>query len=142
MIDKNKIFNLFNTTPEVKTEGKRVATIEDFIGSPYAKIGMFTKLVLNHHVFHEKLKKFLQTEEPTYSIENTREAADYTVYNRAWEFIKQVDLENEDHFNALIEFNPMVFNKALKSAISYFEMYEQYEKCAHLHNIQQIVKEI
>ena len=36
----------------------------------------------------------------------------------------------------------MVFNKALKSAISYFEMYEQYEKCAHLHNIQQIVKEI
>ena len=91
MIDKNKIFNLFNSTPEVETKEKKVATIEDFIGSPYTKIGMFTKLVLNHHVFHEKLKKFLQTEEPTYSIENTREAADYTVYNRAWEFIKQVD---------------------------------------------------
>ena len=36
----------------------------------------------------------------------------------------------------------MVFSKALKSSINYFEMQEQYEKCAHLHNIQQIVKEI
>ncbi len=142
MINKDKIFNLFNNTPTVNEEVKKRPFIEDFISSPFAKIGMFTKLVLNHHVFHEKLRKFLQTEESTYSIENTREAADYTVYNRAWEYIEQINLENQKDFNALIEFNPMVFNKALKSSINYFEMQEQYEKCAHLHNIQQIVKEI
>ncbi len=142
MINKDKIFNLFNNTPVVNEEVQNRPFIEDFISSPFAKIGMFTKLVLNHHIFHEKLRKFLQTEESTYSIENTREAADYTVYNRAWEYIEQINLENQKDFNALIEFNPMVFNKALKSSINYFEMQEQYEKCAHLHNIQQIVKEI
>ena len=41
-----------------KKEEKRIS-IEEFIESPYAKIGMFTKLVLNHFVFQEKLKKFL-----------------------------------------------------------------------------------
>ena len=73
MINKDKIFNLFSTTPEVKKEEKRIS-IEEFIESPYAKIGMFTKLILNHFVFQEKLKKFLKTEEPAYNVENTEVA--------------------------------------------------------------------
>ena len=141
MINKDKIFNLFSTTPEVKKEEKRIS-IEEFIESPYAKIGMFTKLILNHFVFQEKLKKFLKTEEPAYNIENTEVAANYTVFNKAWSYIKEIDIDNESHFNALIGFNPTVFNKALQSAISYFQDYEEYEKCAHLFRIQQIVKEI
>ena len=72
MINKDKIFNLFNNTPTVDEEVKKTPFLEDFISSPFAKIGMFTKLVLNHHVFHEKLRKFIQTEESTYSIENTK----------------------------------------------------------------------
>ena len=141
MINKDKIFNLFSTTPEVKKEEKRIS-VEEFIESPYAKIGMFTKLILNHYVFQEKLKKFLKTEEPAYSIENTKEAANYTVFNKAWEYIREIDIENKDHINALIGFNPIVFNKALTSAIVYFQDGEEYEKCAHIFKIQEIVKEI
>ena len=141
MINKDKIFNLFSTTPEVKKEEKKIS-IEEFIESPYAKIGMFTKLILNHFVFQEKLKKFLKTEEPAYNVENTEVAANYTVFNKAWEFIKEIDIDNESHFTALIGFNPTVFNKALQSAIFYFQEHEEYERCAHLYKIQQIVKEI
>ena len=142
MINKDRIFNLFSTTPEVKEKEEKRISIEEFIESPYAKIGMFTKLILNHFVFQEKLKKFLKTEEPAYSIENTKEAANYTVFNKAWEYIREIDIENKDHINALIGFNPIVFNKALTSAIVYFQDGEEYEKCAHIFKIQEIVKEI
>ena len=142
MINKDRIFNLFSTTPEVKLKEDKRISIEEFIESPYAKIGMFTKLILNHYVFQEKLKKFLKTEEPAYSIENTKEAANYTVFNKAWEYIREIDIENKDHINALIGFNPIVFNKALTSAIVYFQDGEEYEKCAHIFKIQEIVKEI
>tara|TARA_R100001163_G_C4999508_1_gene149168 strand:- start:414 stop:842 length:429 start_codon:yes stop_codon:yes gene_type:complete len=142
MINKDRIFNLFSTTPEVKEKEEKRISIEEFIESPYAKIGMFTKLILNHYVFQEKLKKFLKTEEPAYSIENTKEAANYTVFNKAWEYIREIDIENKDHINALIGFNPIVFNKALTSAIVYFQDGEEYEKCAHIFKIQEIVKEI
>ena len=142
MINKDRIFNLFSTTPEVKEKEEKRISIEEFIESPYAKIGMFTKLILNHYVFQEKLKKFLKTEEPAYSIENTKEAANYTVFNKAWEYIREIDIENKDHINALIVFNPIVFNKALTSAIVYFQDGEEYEKCAHIFKIQEIVKEI
>ena len=142
MINKDRIFNLFSTTPEVKEKEEKRISIEEFIESPYAKIGMFTKLILNHYVFQEKLKKFLKTEEPAYSIENTKEAANYTVFNKAWEYIREIDIENKDHINALIGFNPIVFNKALTSAIVYFQDGEEYEKCAHIFKIQEIIKEI
>ena len=142
MINKDRIFNLFSTTPEVKEKEEKRISIEEFIESPYAKIGMFTKLILNHYVFQEKLKKFLKTEEPAYSIENTKEAANYTVFNKAWEYIREIDIENKDHINALIGFNPIVFNKALTSAIVYFQDGEEYEKCAHIFKIKEIVKEI
>jgi len=142
MINKDRIFNLFSTTPEVKEKEEKRISIEEYIESPYAKIGMFTKLILNHFIFQEKLKKFLKTEEPAYSIENTKEAANYTVFNKAWEYIREIDIENKDHINALIGFNPIVFNKALTSAIDYFQEGEEYEKCAHIFKIQEIVKEI
>ena len=92
MINKDKIFNLFSTTPEVKKEEKRIS-IEEFIESPYAKIGMFTKLILNHFVFQEKLKKFLKTEEPAYNVENTEVAANYTVFNKAWGYIREINID-------------------------------------------------
>ena len=57
MIDKNKLFNLFDDSPQQETISSR-KSLDDFIKSPFAKIGMFTKLILNHFVFHEKSYAF------------------------------------------------------------------------------------
>lgn len=142
MIDKNKLFGLFDNPQEQEVASEVRASLNDFIKSPFAKIGMFTKLILNHFVFHQKLQKFLEKEEPTYNVESTREAADFTVFNRAWSYIKQIDIDNPDDMEAMLNFNPKIFNKALQNALWYFESHEEYEKCAHLYKIQQIVKEI
>ena len=141
-INKDSIFNLFeDSSPKEDTIQIR-KSLDDYIKTPFAKIGMFTKLILNHFVFHQKLQKFLEKEEPTYKGKSTREAADYTIFNRSWNYIKQIDVDDPDHIEAMLNFNPKIFNKALQNALWYFEAQEEYEKCAHLHKIQKLVKEI
>jgi len=92
MIDKNKIFNLFNSEGGIPPNTNIKSMILD---EPFTKLGMFTKLIVNHQVFHQKLEKFLKAESPNYSIEDTKSASEYTVYNRAYHYIKKIDLEEK-----------------------------------------------
>jgi len=139
MIDKDKIFKLFVDGKEIDGD-KTQDEIKDFMNGPYAKIGMFVKLIQNHEVFHKKLEKFLKQEQPDYNVESTKEASEYTVYHRAWSYIKQVDLGKKEDVDAIINFDPKVFYKTLDGAVKFFENYEEYEKCAHLHKLKEIVK--
>ena len=136
-MNKDKIFELFDDTTNSTDDTK----LDIPYKSAYIKIGMFTKLILNHFVFHAKLEKFLQQEEPTYNVESTKEASSFVVFNRAWHYIKQVDLDDKETVFSILDFDPKSLNKALESAIAFFEEREEYEKCAHLFKIQQILKE-
>ena len=141
MIDKDKIFKLFVDGKEIdgdKTEDE----IKEFMDGPIAKIGMFVKLIQNHKIFHQKLEKFLKQEQPNYNIESTKEASEFTIYNRAWDYIKQIDIKNNGDTDAIINFDPKTFYNILNDAIKYFEALEEYKKCAHLFGIQNIVKKI
>ena len=141
MIDKDKIFKLFVDGKEISGD-KTEDEIKDFMNGPYAKIGMFVKLIQNHEVFHKKLEKFLKKEQPNYNVESTKEASEFTVYNRAWSYIKYIDINSKEDLNAIINFEHKALLKVLSSSITFFEVYEEYEKCAHLHKIQKTVKEI
>ena len=141
MIDKDKIFKLFVDGKDINGD-KTNEEIQEFMNGPYAKIGMFVKLIQNHEVFHKKLEKFLKQEQPDYNVESTKEASEYTVYYRAWSYIKNIDIDNSDHINAIVNFDPKIFYKTLDGAVNFFEEYEEYEKCARLHKIKEIVKKI
>lgn len=141
MIDKDKIFKLFVDGKEINDEQTK-SEIKDFMNGPFAKIGMFVKLIQNHKIFHQKLEKFLKKEQPNYDVQSTKEASEFTVFNRAWGYIKNISLDNHDDVNAIINFDSKVFFQALNEAIFYFQQYEEYEKCAHLFNIQEVVKRI
>jgi len=141
MINKDKIFQLFVDGKDISDE-KTKSEIKEFMNGPFAKIGMFVKLVQNHHIFHQKLEKFLKKEQPNYNVESTKEASEFTVYNRAWSYIKNISLENHEDVNAIINFDNKIFSKTLGNAVQFFEQYEEYEKCAHLHKIREVVKRI
>ena len=141
MIDKDKIFKLFVDGKEMSVD-KTEDEIKEFMDGPIAKIGMFVKLIQNHKIFHQKLEKFLKQEQPNYNIESTKEASEFTIYNRAWDYIKQIDIKNNGDTDAIINFDPKVFYSILNDAIKYFEALEEYKKCAHLFGIQNIVKKI
>ena len=137
-MNKDKIFGLFE---EKGNETNHLEKLDLPYNDSYMKIGMFTKLILNHFVFHAKLEKFLQQEEPSYNIQSTKEASSFVVFNRAWHYLKQVNPNDKETVFTILEFNPNSLNKALDSALQYFEDIEEYEKCAHIFKIKTILKE-
>ena len=139
MIDKDKIFKLFVDGKEISGD-KTKDEIKEFMEGPYAKMGMFVKLIQNHHVFHLKLEKFLKREQPDYNVESTKEASEFTIYSRAWSYIEQIDINSNDDIEAIISFDKKLLNSTLKGAVQYFEDLEDYEKCAHLFGIQKLLK--
>lgn len=143
-MNPNNIFGLFDDkgTSGIIEDAKDVKNkLEEFKDSPIVKIGMFTKLILNHHVFHSKLESFLKKEEPTYDVQSTKESSEFVVYNRAWYYLNQVNINKKEDIFAILDFNPKMLNKALESALLYFENGEEYLKCAHIFKIQQILRE-
>ena len=60
------------------------------------------------------------------------------VYNRAWSYIKDVNIDDDEHQDALWEFNSKPLFKALNQAISYFESTEEYERCAFLVKVKEM----
>lgn len=134
-MNKDKIFDLF------VEDNDSTKPLDIPQGHYYAKIGMFTKLILNHFVFHAKLEKFLQKEEPAYNVQSTKQASEFVVFNRAWHYISQVNPSDKEVVFAILDFDSKSLNKALESAIQYFEDREEYERCAHLFKIQKILKE-
>jgi hypothetical protein len=141
-VNKDKIFSLFDDSSEaqekVKEQKKSLAV---FNNSPYHKLGMFTKLIVNHFIFHAKLEKFLKKEEPTYNVESTREASEFVVFNRAFNYLNQINPLDKEVTFAVLDFDNKILTKTLESALTYFEELEEYEKCAHIHKFQKILKE-
>jgi|TARA_R110000772_G_scaffold142787_1_gene252431 hypothetical protein len=141
MIDKDRLFQLFGNSEEENPEVQKLANADtEFMKSPEAKLGMFTKMIYNHEVFHAKLKKFFQKEKTTFNADETKEASSFAVFNRAYSYIKNLNINNAEHQDALWEFNSKPLFKALNQAIYYFEAKEEYEKCAKLLEIKEMKK--
>jgi hypothetical protein len=139
-VNKDRIFNLFdNSVDENQIDQKNTLVV--FNNSPYHKLGMFTKLIVNHFIFHAKLEKFLKKEEPSYNVQSTKEASEFVVFNRAFNYLNQIDPLDKEVIFAILDFDSKILTKTLESALIYFENLEEYEKCAHIHKFQKILKE-
>ena len=135
MIDKNKIFDLFGSP--IQSEKDSIEIASNMLDEPFNKIGMFTKLIINHIIFHQKLSKFLSQEANiAMNFEETKRASAFAIFNRAWFYIKQIDLKSKNDFEAIIKFKKEPFLSVLDEAIEYFEDEEEYEKCAKLLEIK------
>jgi len=137
MIDKDKVFNLFSNEM-----GNDSLSIDDLMKDPLSKIGMFVKLIQNHEIFHKKLNQFLSKENPDYDIEQTKNASMFTVYNRAWFYINQIDLTDKNHLDAVLDFKKEPFISILEKVLQYFEDIEEYEKCAKLLTLKKLKRNI
>jgi hypothetical protein len=134
MISKEKIFSLFDSPNTMDVH-------EDFMDSPYTKIGMFNKIIINNKIFLQKLKYSLDRIKKTYSEESINEYTAFVTFNRAFFYINQVDINNNIHVDALTCYNPEQLIYNLEQSILYFEKNEEYEKCAHLFKIKNFLEE-
>lgn len=134
MISKEKIFSLFDSPNTMDVH-------EDFMDSPYTKIGMFNKIIINNKIFLQKLKFSLDKIKKVYSEEGINEYTAFVTFNRAFFYINQVDINNSMHIDALTCYNSEQLIYNLEQSILYFEANEEYEKCAHLFKIKNFLEE-
>ena len=131
MVSIDNIFGLFShDSGDLSGDGK--TTYEDLKTSPMYYVGMYKKLVLNHINFNKKVLNFFKKANEEFNIEDIKEAGEFVVYNRAYTYIKNLDLEDDAHIEAIQHYIDEYLDTSLELGINFFKQYEEYEKCAFL----------
>ena len=134
MINLDNIFHLFG--PDDNFDGvDNGTTYMDFKNTPTYWVGMYKKLILNHINFNKKIIKFFQKSDKALDLGDVKEAGEFVTYNRAWSYIKKIDMSNKEHIKGIKVYADEYLDTALKLGISFFIKTEQYERCAHLQKI-------
>jgi hypothetical protein len=93
---------------------------------------MFKKVILNHNNFNKKVLQFFEKADQEIDLDDVKDAGEYIVYNRAWTYIENVDLNDIIHVKTVEKYADEYLDVALKLSINFFEQTEQYERCALL----------
>lgn len=139
MVNLENIFGLFSHDNEDLSDGVKI-TYDDLKKSPMYYVGMYKKLILNHINFNKKVLTFFSKSNQEFDIKDIKDAGEYVTYNRAYGFIKSVNLEEETHIQALKFYSDEYLSTALNLGINYFTETEEYEKCAFLFKLDKVVK--
>lgn len=136
-MDANKIFGLFNgAEPESLREKAQAADqLLDYKEHPMFWVGMFKKLIANHSNFNKKIAGFIAQMEEELNTYDVETAGEFVTYNRAWYWISKIDITQDKHQYAVNHYNDDHLQTYLQFSISFWEEYEEYEKCAHLKKI-------
>jgi hypothetical protein len=146
-MDVNKVFGLFggedeSPKPDFDHENDKSYLLEDFKKHPLFWVGMFKKLIHNHRTFSKKIIGFFSRMDEELDLYDVEQAGEFVVYNRAFFWINKIDVTEKSHQDAIIRYADDYLLTYLKFSISYFQDLEEYEKCAHLKKIQDIVEEL
>jgi hypothetical protein len=139
-MDFNRIFDVFDQNDDQK-EIDEVSLLVDFSDHPLYWIGGFNKLISNHLFFKKYTAKMFKNMTPDSDIETLERAGEYLMFNRAWDYIKDLNVHNSFHMDCLkTKADPTLYN-SLEIALKFFENLEEYEKCILLKEILDKVKE-
>ena len=148
-MDIDKIFGLFDSSSrddlginalnqdDLKA---RIKFFDEFRNHPVVWIGMFHKLIMDNAVSKTLLTTF-KTTFPDLDVNDIRNAGEYIIYTKAYEFIRNLNIKRELDLQVLINQSNINVLTSVKMAISYFEETEAYEKCAFLLPIKKIIEE-
>lgn len=141
-VDINKIFGLFNSEESSSLQEKSQETdiLLKYKEHPLFWVGMFKKLVHNHKLFNHQVINFFSKMEEELDLYDVEQAGEFVVYNRAWFWISKIDISNLEHQEAILHYTDEFLEAHLKFTISYFQEFEEYEKCAHLKKILDLVQ--
>lgn len=132
-MDINKIFEVFKPEDEVNE------TTQVVFEGPIMWIGMFKKLIANYEIFTKQIIMFFRMSNQDLDMDDIERASSYMVYTRAYDSLSKLDTKNIIHLEALRLYSDKPFKVALKSALEYYESIEEYEKCAFLKKIQDVI---
>lgn len=139
MSNAHRIFNLFNPIPS-KVDEEMENELREFETTPYYKIGMFTKILNNGNNFKTEIINFISKSDKDLDPENIKSAGDFIMYNRAYYWISQFDIDDKKWISNAREAKSNYIEEYINDSIRYFESIEEYEKCAILVKILNTIK--
>jgi hypothetical protein len=110
--------------------------IDEWKDTPRYKMGMFVKLIINGTIFRKQLSNMFEGKNKI----NIGDAGEFIMYNRAWYWIKDFSLKDEDWVDSVKHYEEEEIIRACELTISYFENIEEYEKCSLLLSIKNLIK--
>jgi hypothetical protein len=113
----------------------------DISEHPAFWIGMFRKIIMNHSNFSSAQLSVFKTAFPNMDINDIKNAGEFIIYTRSYDFLKRLDIERELDLEVLKNNSTLELDIALKLSLSYFESTEEYEKCSHIIKVLTIVEE-
>jgi|TARA_B110000240_G_C13441634_1_gene428389 hypothetical protein len=139
-IDFDNIFNLFGE----EDVSNNTTNYADLTSTPIYWLGMHKKLILNHINFRKKAIRLLKDSNMELDPAELAAAGEVIAYNRAWFYIKKIDLSNKDHVEAILAHGDDFLETSLELAIKHFQSpeREEYEKCLHLLEVLKLSKEL
>lgn len=135
-MDLNKFFSYFNNKNNEPLE----ENLSNFKKTPYFKIGMFIKLIINGLSFKKQVVMLFENSNGDLDMRDVDLMGEFMMYHRAWYWISQTDLSDEEWLNDLRRSADDEFVTALKLSINFFEEEEEFERCAFLKKIQDFVE--
>jgi hypothetical protein len=143
MMSLNGIFALFGFPEDNKNseEAKKLKEeLDSYKNTPYFKLGMFHKLIMNGTSFKKQILNFFSKADPSLDMKGVDEAGEFMMFTRAYIWIEGFKFKSKAWKEDLKKYSNDEFLVALKLSIHYFESTEEYEKCAHLKKIQVLVE--
>jgi hypothetical protein len=136
-MDINKIFKLFENSETLNAE-KQV--FKDINEHPLFWINMFTRIILNYTNSKSAHLMLFKTIFPDLDINDISNAGEYIIYTKSYVFLKRLNIECELDLQVIQNNTNSEFLTALESSLSYYEKYEEYEKCSFILSIINIIK--
>lgn len=141
MLDPNRIFGLFDSISYPDGSYDLTEGYIDIKDTPEYKIGMFTRIIMDHLQFNERVIEFFSKANDELEKEDIENAGEFVVYHRGWFYIKDLDLKNKRDWYTLEKMANLKTLTAMELSINYFEEREEYEKCAHFLKLSKTIEE-
>jgi hypothetical protein len=137
-MDLNRFFSFFND----RSDSDRLEeNLTSFKKTPYFKIGVFTKLIMNGLSFKKQVIMLFENSDGNLDMRDVDLMGEFMMYQRAWYWISQLDWTDEEWLNDLRRSSNNELLTAVKLSINFFEDEEEFEKCAFLKKIQDFVED-
>ena len=143
-MDKEKIFGLFDKDFDDSLQ----KDIGDYKKSFHFKIGMFIKVVIYGDKWKKSVVSMFSKADTEFDVKDIDSVGDMMLYTRAWYWISQFDFDDKECLNDLklfLDKDSETYNSSdlfisLMRTIKYFEKIEEFEKCAFLVKIRDLLK--
>ena len=114
----------------------------DFSEHPLFWISGFNKIIDNHLFFTQYTVKTFKNISPDINIDELEKAGEELMFRKAWDYIKGIDLSKNFHVECIRNKASRDFIYNLQISIQFFEVHEEYEKCALLKGIKDLIEEL